>query len=130
MVIDTDYTGSCKFNYHTITTITAPLMVFESTSTFTIREYINTYTASSIYLLYLPDVTLCQKASSIYLLYLPDVTLCQKASSIYLLYLPDVILCQKASSIYLLYLPDATLCQKRQVVCISGFTPFKFTAMI
>jgi hypothetical protein len=60
MVINTDYTGSCKFNYHTITTISAPLMVFESTSTFTIREYINTYTASSIYLLYLPDATLCQ----------------------------------------------------------------------
>jgi len=25
VVIDTDYTGSCKFNYHTITTTTAPI---------------------------------------------------------------------------------------------------------
>ena len=24
VVMDTDYTGSCKFNYHTITTMTAP----------------------------------------------------------------------------------------------------------
>ena len=28
VVIDTDYTGSCKYNYHTITATTAPNIFF------------------------------------------------------------------------------------------------------